>query len=61
MKFRIYRYNPDADKAPYMQDYVLEMLAGDAMLLDALMLLKQQDDSIGFRNPAVKACVARMR
>ncbi len=32
-----------------MQDYELQMEAGDAMLLDALMLLKQQDDSIGFR------------
>jgi len=49
MKFRIYRYNPDADNSPYMQDYELSMEAGDAMLLDALMLLKQQDDSLGFR------------
>ncbi len=23
MKFRIYRYNPDTDKAPYMQDFDL--------------------------------------
>jgi len=49
MKFRIYRYNPDADAKPYMQDYELSMEAGDAMLLDALMLLKEQDDSIAFR------------
>lgn len=49
MKFRIYRYNPDTDTAPYMQDFELSMDAGDAMLLDALMLLRQQDDSIGFR------------
>ena len=49
MKFRIYRYNPDTDTKPYMQDYDLELQAGDAMLLDALMLLRQQDDSIGFR------------
>lgn len=49
MKFRIYRYNPDTDKAPYMQDFDLSLEAGDAMLLDALMLLRQQDDSIGFR------------
>ena len=49
MKFRIYRYNPDTDKAPYMQDFDLSLDAGDAMLLDALMLLRQQDDSIGFR------------
>ena len=49
MKFRIYRYNPDTDTAPYMQDFELSLEAGDAMLLDALMLLRQQDDSIGFR------------
>jgi succinate dehydrogenase / fumarate reductase iron-sulfur subunit len=49
MKFRIYRYNPDTDTRPYMQDYDLDLQAGDAMLLDALMLLRQQDDSIGFR------------
>ncbi|MDD5057622.1 MAG: succinate dehydrogenase iron-sulfur subunit [Sideroxydans sp.] len=49
MKFKIYRYNPDTDNAPYMQDFDLDLQAGDAMLLDALMLLKQQDDSLGFR------------
>ncbi|MFZ2162432.1 MAG: succinate dehydrogenase iron-sulfur subunit [Sideroxyarcus sp.] len=49
MKFKIYRYNPDTDTKPYMQDYDLDLQAGDAMLLDALMLLRQQDDSIGFR------------
>jgi len=49
MKFRIYRYNPDTDTAPYMQDFDLSLEAGDAMLLDALMLLRQQDDSLGFR------------
>ncbi len=49
MKFRIYRYNPDADVSPYMQDYDLKLEAGDAMLLDALMMLREQDDSIGFR------------
>jgi succinate dehydrogenase / fumarate reductase iron-sulfur subunit len=49
MKFRIYRYNPDTDTKPYMQDFDLDLQAGDAMLLDALMLLKEQDDSLGFR------------
>jgi succinate dehydrogenase / fumarate reductase iron-sulfur subunit len=49
MKFRIYRYNPDTDTKPYMQDFDLQLEAGDAMLLDALMLLRQQDDSLGFR------------
>jgi succinate dehydrogenase / fumarate reductase iron-sulfur subunit len=34
MKFKIYRYNPDTDAAPYMQDYDLDIEAGDKMLLD---------------------------
>ena len=49
MKFRIYRYNPDADAAPRMQDYDLDVEAGDKMLLDALLLIKQQDDSLSLR------------
>ncbi len=38
MKLKIYRYNPDVDAAPYMQDFELNMDSGDAMLLDALMM-----------------------
>ena len=49
MKLKIYRYNPDVDAAPYMQDFELNMDSGDAMLLDALMMLRKQDDSLGFR------------
>lgn len=49
MRFRIYRYNPETDESPYMQDYELDLQAGNAMLLDALMLLRRQDDSLGFR------------
>ncbi len=50
MKFSIYRYDPDTDKKPYMKDYELEIEAGsDMMLLDALILLKAQDPTIGFR------------
>ena len=53
MKFRIYRYNPDKDTAPYMQDYELDIRPDDStqgkMLLDALLLIKQQDDSLSLR------------
>ncbi len=49
LRFSIYRYNPDADTRPYMQDYELDMAAGDAMLLDALLRIKQQDDSLSLR------------
>ncbi|MGB1199467.1 MAG: succinate dehydrogenase iron-sulfur subunit [Thalassotalea sp.] len=48
--FSIYRYNPDVDNAPYMKDYELEIPEGsDMMVLDALILLKEQDSSLSFR------------
>ena len=49
MRFRIYRYNPDTDKEPYMQDYQLDDITSDMMLLDALLLIKEQDPTLGFR------------
>jgi succinate dehydrogenase / fumarate reductase iron-sulfur subunit len=49
MNFSIYRYNPETDAPPTMQDYELADDCGAVMLLDALLLLKQQDDSLGFR------------
>ncbi|WDE10316.1 succinate dehydrogenase iron-sulfur subunit [Thalassomonas haliotis] len=49
-KFSIYRYNPDVDNAPYMKEYELEIPEGsDMMVLDALILLKEQDSSLSFR------------
>ncbi|RCX29795.1 succinate dehydrogenase iron-sulfur subunit [Thioalbus denitrificans] len=49
MRFSIYRYDPEQDQAPRMQDYRLDVEAGDMMLLDALMLLKAEDESLTFR------------
>ena len=49
MKFSIYRFNPESDASPQMQAYELPDDCGAVMLLDALLLLKQQDDSLGFR------------
>ena len=49
MRFSIYRYNPDIDKKPYMQDYDVELLPTDKKLLDALTRLKVIDDSLSFR------------
>lgn len=49
MRFSIYRYNPETDSKPRMQDYDLET-NDDMMLLEALTLLKeQQDESLSFR------------
>ncbi len=49
MRFSIYRFNPESDKRPRMQAYELPDDSDAVMLLDALVLLKQQDDSLGFR------------
>lgn len=51
MKFSIYRYNPEKDSKPYMQDYELDVskLSG-VMLLDALNAIKDSlDESLSFR------------
>ncbi|MGX5913836.1 succinate dehydrogenase iron-sulfur subunit [Aliidiomarina sp. Khilg15.8] len=50
VQFSIYRYNPDVDAKPRMQDYTLEMDENqDMMVLDALIKLKEQDPSLAFR------------
>jgi succinate dehydrogenase / fumarate reductase iron-sulfur subunit len=49
MRFSIYRFNPETGQKPRMQSYELPDDSGAVMLLDALLLLKQQDDSLGFR------------
>lgn len=47
--FKVYRYDPDKDEKPYMQDYELEVEPTDVKLLDALVKLKALDDSLAFR------------
>jgi succinate dehydrogenase / fumarate reductase iron-sulfur subunit len=50
MRFSIYRYNPETDTAPRMQDYELEIPPGsDMMVLDALQLINEQDETLAFR------------
>src|SRR6056300_1239330 len=50
LNFSIYRYNPDIDNAPRMQEYSLEVEEGqDMMVLDALIALKEQDATLSFR------------
>ena len=51
VKFSIYRYDPDKDAKPYMQDLEVELFPTDKMLLDALMRIKQStDDSLAFQD-----------
>lgn len=50
VQFSVYRYNPDVDNAPRMQEYTLQTEEGhDMMVLDALLLLKEQDPTLSFR------------
>lgn len=50
MKFSIYRFNPEVDQKPRMQDYELNLKETPAaMVLDALKLLKKQDETLSFR------------
>jgi succinate dehydrogenase / fumarate reductase iron-sulfur subunit len=49
MKFRIYRYDPDKDAKPYVQDYDVEMGSSDRMLLDALERIKTVDGTLALR------------
>ncbi len=50
MQVSIYRYNPETDKKPYMQDYTLDLPEGkDLMVLDVLNLLKEGDATLSYR------------
>ena len=49
MKFSIYRYDPDKDVKPYMQDFDVALASSDHMLLDAILRIKLYDDSVTIR------------
>ena len=49
MRFSIYRYDPDQDAKPRMQEYDVELEPTDRMLLDALVRVKSIDDGVAFR------------
>lgn len=49
MKFSIYRYNPETDEKPYMQDYEVDV-TDDMKVLGALKLIKEQDPTLSYRS-----------
>ena len=50
MQISIYRFDPDVDESPRMDDVELDVPEGrDLMVLDVLELLKAQDPSIAYR------------
>lgn len=50
MRFSIYRYNPETDSAPRMQDYELAEVEPGMMLRDALLRIKAGDETLSFRH-----------
>ena len=49
MKFTVYRYNPETDHEPRMQDFEIAMERG-MMLRDALIAIQDEDESFAFRH-----------
>ncbi len=49
LKVSVYRYNPDTDQEPYMQDYEVDTQGKDLMVLDVLEILKEQDVTLSYR------------
>ena len=45
----IYRYNPEIDQEPYMQDFEFDAQGKDLMVLDVLELMKTQDSTLSYR------------
>ncbi len=50
MLVSVYRYNPETDLKPYMQEVEIELPEGkDLMVLDVLQLVKNEDPSVAYR------------
>lgn len=50
MLVSIYRYNPETDTKPRMQDYTVDLPPGkDMMVLDVLQMVKDQDETVTYR------------
>jgi len=51
MRFSIYRYNPEIDSTPRMQEYQLDDIHPGMMLRDALLAIREQlDNTLTFRH-----------
>lgn len=49
LQVSLYRYNPETDSEPYMQDVEIDTQGKDLMVLDVLELLKASDPSLSYR------------
>ncbi|WP_458526492.1 succinate dehydrogenase iron-sulfur subunit [Onishia taeanensis] len=49
LQVSVYRYNPETDSAPYMQEFQLDTQGRDVMVLNVLAMIKEQDSSMAYR------------
>ncbi|MDR5891471.1 MULTISPECIES: succinate dehydrogenase iron-sulfur subunit [Halomonas] len=49
LQVSIYRYNPETDSAPYMQEFQVDTQGRDVMVLDVLHMVKEQDNGMAYR------------
>lgn len=49
LQVSIYRYNPETDSEPYMQDLEVDTGGKDLMVLDVLELIKEEDTGVAYR------------
>src|SRR3990167_3295695 len=56
MKFSVYRYDPEKDKEPYMQEYDIEIKDKGIMLLTAIEMLREVDQTLMLRR-SCRECV----
>ena len=49
MKFSIYRFDPEQDRKHYMRDFDEPLNDGDRMLLDVILRIKAQDNTLTIR------------
>ncbi|WP_027967525.1 succinate dehydrogenase iron-sulfur subunit [Halomonas halocynthiae] len=49
LQVSLYRYNPETDSAPHMEEFEVDTQGRDLMVLDVLHMVKEQDNSLAFR------------
>ncbi|RAW07986.1 succinate dehydrogenase iron-sulfur subunit [Halomonas elongata] len=49
LQVSLYRYNPETDSAPYMEEFQIDTQGRDIMVLDVLHMVKEQDSGLAFR------------
>ncbi|MCX2523040.1 succinate dehydrogenase iron-sulfur subunit [Larsenimonas rhizosphaerae] len=49
LQVSMYRYNPETDDAPYMQEFQVDTQGRDLMVLNVIQMLKEQDSTLAYR------------